>query len=378
MTAYPWTAWLWWISGAALGLLSLWLLYWSLLKDRSKGRRRCPKCWYNMSGTDSMTCSECGQTVKREKKLYKTRRHKRWALVSIGLLIAGHVTHTAPRIQRVGWLGAVPTTVLIMFAGSIDDFKSQAAFRVVNRLISIRMWRWQRSWLATKATRMLDESPSAGKRAWAGHLLAVFGYDNSELTVAIPSLIAALSDENADVRANAAMALSIIPTEGNLAVPALIERLDDERGVRMWAAFALGHHGREARHALPLLIKMLEDPDEQIRIVVAEAVCAIADDPAPAFPVLRSFLAHQSWGMRWRAANALLEAGPEAAPLVKDLVVILKDPSQFVRVAAATALGGIGPEAEPARAELSLLLNDPVADVRDAAEQALDKIGEKS
>ena len=79
MTGYPWTAWLWWIGGAALGLLGLWLLYWSFLHDRSKGRRRCPKCWYNMSGTASMTCSECGRTAKRATKLYKTHRRWRWA-----------------------------------------------------------------------------------------------------------------------------------------------------------------------------------------------------------------------------------------------------------------------------------------------------------
>ena len=64
MTDYPWTAWLWWIGGAVLGLLGLWLLYWSLLRDRSKGRRRCPKCWYNMSGTDGlMATSEDSRSI---------------------------------------------------------------------------------------------------------------------------------------------------------------------------------------------------------------------------------------------------------------------------------------------------------------------------
>ncbi len=114
MTAYPWTAWLWWIGGAALGLLSLWLLYWSLLKDRSKGRRRCPKCWYNMSGTDSMTCSECGRTAKREKKLYKTRRRWRWAFAALlAFLFVGAIALT-PKVRKDGWASIVPTTVLIV------------------------------------------------------------------------------------------------------------------------------------------------------------------------------------------------------------------------------------------------------------------------
>lgn len=113
MTGYPWTAWLWWIGGAALGLLGLWLLYWSLLHDRSKGHRRCPKCWYNMSGTDSLTCSECGRTAKREERLYKTRRRWRWAITAtlIGFLAGGSTL--TPKIQRDGWVSTVPTRGLI-------------------------------------------------------------------------------------------------------------------------------------------------------------------------------------------------------------------------------------------------------------------------
>ena len=120
MTGYPWTAWLWWIGGAALGLLGLWLLYWSFLHDRSKGRRRCPKCWYNMSGTDSMTCSECGRTVKREKKLYKTRRRWRWAFAAMLFLLVAYGSALTPKIRRDGWIRAAPTLGLIILANWCD------------------------------------------------------------------------------------------------------------------------------------------------------------------------------------------------------------------------------------------------------------------
>ncbi len=120
MTGYPWTAWLWWIGGAALGLVSLWLLYWSLLHDRSKGCRRCPKCWYNMSGTDSMTCSECGRTAKREKKLYKTRRRWRWAFAAVLFLLVAYGSSLTPKIRRDGWIRAAPTFGLIILANWCD------------------------------------------------------------------------------------------------------------------------------------------------------------------------------------------------------------------------------------------------------------------
>ncbi len=73
MSASEWTNWLFWIGGGGIGLLALALLYWSLLHDRARGRRRCLKCWYDMSRTPTLTCSECGWTAKREKKLVKTR-----------------------------------------------------------------------------------------------------------------------------------------------------------------------------------------------------------------------------------------------------------------------------------------------------------------
>ena len=43
--------WLFWIVGTLLFLSGLVLLYGALWGDRAKGRLRCPKCWYNMTGS---------------------------------------------------------------------------------------------------------------------------------------------------------------------------------------------------------------------------------------------------------------------------------------------------------------------------------------
>lgn len=113
MTSYPLTAWLWWSGGAMLGLLGLWLLYWSLIKDRAKGRRRCPKCWYDMSATEGLRCSECGYAAKREKKLFKTRRRWRWAFIALLISFISCGIVLTPKIQRDGWYSVVSTRVLI-------------------------------------------------------------------------------------------------------------------------------------------------------------------------------------------------------------------------------------------------------------------------
>jgi len=60
--------------------LTVLLLYLGLFQDRSRGRPRCPKCWYNMTGAPSLICPECGHDACDPKRLHRTRR-RRWAIV---------------------------------------------------------------------------------------------------------------------------------------------------------------------------------------------------------------------------------------------------------------------------------------------------------
>src|SRR5512134_3701851 len=68
--------------------LTMLLLYLGLFQDRSRGRPRCPKCWYNMTGAPSLVCPECGHDARHERRLYRTRR-QRWALVCAVLTAGG-------------------------------------------------------------------------------------------------------------------------------------------------------------------------------------------------------------------------------------------------------------------------------------------------
>ncbi len=92
----------------------------ALFRDRARGRRRCPRCWYDMSATPGMVCPECGKTSRREKHLFRTRR--RWRLAVVGVLAAlvGVGTALAPNVRTDGWLSIVPTTALMMFAPTIE------------------------------------------------------------------------------------------------------------------------------------------------------------------------------------------------------------------------------------------------------------------
>ena len=43
--------WVFWTLGGLLGLAGLSLIAWALFADRAKGRKRCPKCWFDMTGS---------------------------------------------------------------------------------------------------------------------------------------------------------------------------------------------------------------------------------------------------------------------------------------------------------------------------------------
>ena len=89
----------------------------------------------------------------------------------------------------------------------------------------------------------------------------------------IAVLIETLDDPDGEVRQNIAVAISRM---GDLAVPALIEALGDEKPQRRaGAAVALGQIRPEARSAIPALLKAVKDKDEVVRRQASYALSRI-------------------------------------------------------------------------------------------------------
>src|SRR5687768_14108636 len=143
--------WIFWSAGAALGLMALWLLYWSLFKDSSRGRRRCPKCWYDMGGSSGLTCSECGHIARQERKLLKTRRRWRWAALGVIVASLGVTSAATPTTARHGWERIVPTTILILMMPDLPTYNRRAGDELVRRLHNNDLTLWQWRWLLTRA-----------------------------------------------------------------------------------------------------------------------------------------------------------------------------------------------------------------------------------
>jgi hypothetical protein len=107
---------LWSVIAWSLTLLGGALAAHSLFADRARGRKRCPGCWYSMDGAPTLTCPECGRTVKHAKRLFRTRRRWRRVVIAGFILALAYASATVDRAREHGWPGAVPTPLLALIA----------------------------------------------------------------------------------------------------------------------------------------------------------------------------------------------------------------------------------------------------------------------
>lgn len=142
-------------------------LAWSLLWDRSRGRLRCPKCWYTIDEPTRAACPECGRAFAHERQLRKTRRHA-WRSISIGLglALAVYVATCVESIRRDGWLGVVPTIALVVITDGEEAWKWQgvtppnsATAVLIDRMKEHRSSLWSRRLWAGKAASTMPEIP---------------------------------------------------------------------------------------------------------------------------------------------------------------------------------------------------------------------------
>jgi HEAT repeat protein len=90
---------------------------------------------------------------------------------------------------------------------------------------------------------------------------------------AVPSLIAALKDDNLYVRLHAAASFGCIGPDAAPALSAIIEALKDRQWmVRFNAAYSLSLLGPLAKEAIPALRVALDDPVPEVRTKVKEAL----------------------------------------------------------------------------------------------------------
>ena len=159
---------------------------------------------------------------------------------------------------------------------------------------------------------------------------------------------AAVKDDDESVRACATHALLQVGPEPDTEIGGLIDSLRNELEVlRFHAAIALGHLGREARPAVPVLIHTaLWDQDPAVRVEAAVALWKIDHTGPVVIPALIKALADDNELICWIAADCLGQMGAEARQAVPALQQALRRPFKIslIRRGVALALERIDPQ----------------------------------
>ncbi len=136
-----------WIVFGVAGVITLTLLYIGFFQDRSRGRPRCPKCWYNMTGAPSLVCPECGHDARHERRLYRTRR-RRWAvrcavMMAMCSMYLWYVKVRAVRL-RESFADALKPTVWYLL--TVPNASSSDQLLLGQRFDRFGLWPWE-SWI---------------------------------------------------------------------------------------------------------------------------------------------------------------------------------------------------------------------------------------
>lgn len=225
---------------------------------------------------------------------------------------------------------------------------------------------------ATEWARELWSSDYETRRR-AGYALRKLGPRAAD---AIPLVAQLLRHRNQRMRTSASNALANI---GPAAIPAILEALKEKRsGVREAAIRALPSKGEGASAAVPILLRVVQDPDEHEDVVAfaATRLGSHGTGARAAIPTFTKLLRDERGDViRRAAAQGLGNMGREARVAVPTLIEMLRDVNEGVRVSAAQALGWIGADSSSAVPALRELLRDENHGVRASAARALGRIG---
>lgn len=96
--------------------------------ERSKGRRRCPSCWYPIR-TENLTCPECGHTAKSAQDFFRTRRNRKVVLLGVLALALSASPFVVNTLRKSGTVGFIPTFALIWLMPIVPDHWIDGGFR---------------------------------------------------------------------------------------------------------------------------------------------------------------------------------------------------------------------------------------------------------
>jgi len=153
---------------------------------------------------------------------------------------------------------------------------------------------------------------------------------------AIPNLIEALRTR-ASCNRSASDALASIGKDTVLSLARILLQNSDS-DVRLNSALALRRIGKDAKAAIPALIKVLKGQDRALAFYAVETLRLIGSDAKEAIPNLQLLLQSQDHEIQLLAAIALAEIGADADIVVPNVPKLIAAPWDIPRYNATQAL----------------------------------------
>ena len=402
----------WW-SGFFIALCGGAVAAWALfIRGQPKGRVRCPRCWYDMSGAvaddaGAHTCPECGRRIVKAGQLRRTRRLWRLAVFGLSLVVAGAGTWATPMLRAQKWQRHAPSTLLVMLADtdSVDPYgetwrellsrarygqlsarhrtvlserlaKSVSADELLegwpvlnhiyefrpgrSRAVAERMSMFITAWEKREERSLDGDEPDPWRIDWR-HCAAIeiLGRVGSE--EAVETLSASLRSPWTYSRDSAAIALGRIA--GDEAIDALIEAVaDTSEQVALAAAVALALIGEPARErAEPAIAaRFTRTVGAQERAVLAACLSVLRGEEAHiSIPLIRLFIEDR---MGWDPGSYFVFRLCEDAMPCVPLVMSYLDDEKPARVKRARlTIAMLGPDAAEALPMLEKMAARPGA-----------------
>jgi HEAT repeat protein len=254
--------------------------------------------------------------------------------------------HAAEGLQLLGYKARPAFTALTRALGDKDPGVRQVA------AAALRACDPEPKDILPVLKQAVEGKADAPGRLWAAVWLGeiAVGIDPQNTKDALAVLTTALADENAGVRLQAAFALGNVGAEATSALKGLKDHVNDaDAGVRLQVAIALGKiDPQAAREAIPTLLKALTQPGSRrgpaFNQDVATALAAIG----AVEPLLEALEKTTDEATVAGVTFALVRMGPRAKGAFKHLQGALQHSDAGVRQRAANAMQAILPDPKEA------------------------------
>jgi HEAT repeat protein/V8-like Glu-specific endopeptidase len=197
----------------------------------------------------------------------------------------------------------------------------------------------------------------------------------------ITSLVKNLESSENQVRAQAAQALGNIGAEAKLAIPALLKILRDEQNdvTSGMLADALTKIGPPAKQDIGLLRQAIKDLNTKVRAYAAASIGVLGPDAGSLLALLAEASKDKNAEVRQSALRSLGKMGGNGKDtILPALTTAMQDSEHEVRVAAALALESMDNLGATDMALLTSMLKQQDSEVRACGARALGKMGPRA